>query len=163
MHRLIRTEAAAGSLVEADGDTWVVLGPSEWPGEVECRTAERCQECGEPWGSLIAGRFCAACYDAQDGSDSETRNAIEELIDAGLWEEEPDTPPEIRALRERVQRANNDLLTDYHFRYGNLLDGAEDTNYCSVCEDEWTGSDSECFNCSVLGAVEDKERWAAAV
>ena len=118
MHRLIRTAAEPGSIVESDGRAWVVLGPSDWPGEARCRTADTCK-CGAP----ANGPMCAACVegafsglmaaadDDDDGFEPEDdiAAAISELEEAGLWETVRVEDP-IDRLRARARAAHAELM-----------------------------------------------------
>ena len=129
MHRLIETDAPAGAVVEENGLLWRVLGPSpSWAGEAECSSLT-CPRCSHDGCRRVEGMdddvvACTVCgwRDALVPGELDAaamNTAIEELLEAGLWVEEvPETPPEILALRERVRVANNDLLSDFHFRYG---------------------------------------------
>ena len=68
----------------------------------------------------------------------------------------------------------------YYMKFYNLLDGAEDTILdqmaedddelqwcehwtCSVCDDEWTGASSDCFNCESIAReiAAEEEKHAA--
>ena len=100
-----------------------MLGPSpHWAGERECR-ALACPECGHDGcrrdtaddGDVAK---CPACgwRDALEPGDLDaaaTAQAVEELIEAGLWIDEPLSPPDpgpLDELRARARAANAELI-----------------------------------------------------
>ena len=123
MHRLIRTEAPSGAVVEESGLLWRVLGPSpSWVGEAECRSLE-CPRCGHDGCRRVAGiaddvAACPACgwqdeLVAGDLDAAATAQAIEELIEAGLWVEEPlsaPNPDPLDRLRARARACHEELI-----------------------------------------------------
>jgi len=118
MFRLIETDAPAGSIIEHQGRDWRVLGPSEWPGEAECRDidseiAERDAE-RAAWSTderAVADALMAAAEGDQvmaaEPDDDDCLTAMLELEALGLWEIHGLDP--IDKLRARVRAADAEL------------------------------------------------------